>query len=79
MSPKLRGRFWAETAFAVSAAALCVLALVWPTWIEVVFGVDPDGGNGAFEWALVAVSASTSLTFALLARGEWARRVGLPG
>jgi len=30
-----------------------VLTLVVHDWIEVVFGVDPDGGNGLVETAIV--------------------------
>jgi len=30
--------------------------LVWKDWIEVVFGVDPDAGNGSFEAVLTLAS-----------------------
>jgi len=43
---------------AVGAAltfTLAVLTVVVPAWIEVTFGVDPDGGNGAVE-VLIAVA-----------------------
>src|SRR6266540_4097970 len=52
MTRKPRTRFWTETALAAFTAVLCLLTLVWPAWIEAVSGVDPDGGNGALEWAL---------------------------
>ncbi len=74
MTRKPRTRFWTETALAAFTAVLCLLTLVWPAWIEAVSGVDPDGGNGALEWALVAVFAFASVTLGVLARAEWARR-----
>ncbi len=43
-----------------AAAVTCVLAVVTavvPNWIEVVFGVDPDGGGGWLETAVVIASA----------------------
>jgi hypothetical protein len=39
-----------ETALAVVAAALAVVTFIWPIWIETVFSVDPDGGDGTAEW-----------------------------
>ena len=36
---------------------LAVLTIVMPNWIEHVFGVDPDGGNGLLEVAIVAACA----------------------
>jgi hypothetical protein len=63
-----------EIGLATLTAALCLLTLIRPSWIELVFGVDPDGGNGALEWAIVAVLASASVTLGVLARVEWVRR-----
>ena len=47
----------AEALVAIVLAFLSVLTLVWPEWIEGVFGVDPDGGSGAVEAAIVVVLA----------------------
>ena len=67
-------RFWVESGLAVLTAALFVLTLVSHEWIEEIFGVDPDEGNGALEWAIVAALAVATVAFTLLARAEWKRR-----
>ena len=42
-------------------------------WIEIVFGVDPDGGDGSLEWFIVAALALVAVIFAAMARVEWRR------
>jgi hypothetical protein len=52
---------------------MLVVTLVWHDWIELVFGVEPDGGDGTFEWLIVAVLASVTVGCFLSARTEWRR------
>ena len=73
MRRSLRSRFWAESLLALTTAILTALTLLDPEWIEAVFGVEPDAGSGALEWAIVAVSLVATLGFAALARAEWRR------
>ena len=47
-----------------------ILTAVWPTWVEGLFGFDPDGGNGQAEWWIVAVLAATTIAAAALARRD---------
>jgi hypothetical protein len=54
-------RLRAEGVAAGTACVLLGLTLVWPRWIELVLGVDPDGGSGAFEWLIVLVSCTVLL------------------
>jgi H+/Cl- antiporter ClcA len=61
-----------ETALAVVAGVLAVATLVWPTWLETLFGVEPDGGSGATEWWLVVALAVVALVAGLLARRDFA-------
>jgi hypothetical protein len=65
-------RFWGACGVAVAGAALTLLTLASPTWIELLFGIDPDAGSGALEWALAALPVA-AIAGALLARVEWRR------
>jgi len=67
----VRTRFWIETALAGVTMSLFLLTLVWQKWIEAVFRVDPDGGNGSLEWAIVAVLFAASVMLSVMARAEW--------
>ncbi|MGE5764792.1 MAG: hypothetical protein ACM3ZF_13235 [Mycobacterium leprae] len=73
MASKLRRRFWIESALAGLSAVLFALTMVSPTWIELVFGADLDGGDGSLEWTIVAALAIVTAVFTLLARVEWRR------
>ncbi len=78
MHQHLRQRFWIEIALAAVSIVLLVMTLVWKDWIELAFGIDPDAGSGAVEWAIVALTIALTLTFSALARREW-RRAALAG
>jgi hypothetical protein len=65
-----RRRFLIETALAVASAALLLLTLISKEWIEFLFGVDPDGGSGALEWAIVGAMLALTVAFGALARRD---------
>ncbi|MCW2645382.1 MAG: transporter permease [Pseudonocardiales bacterium] len=69
----LARRFWVETALATVSSIMAVVTLISREWIEVVFGVDPDHGNGVLEWALVVGLGLAAATLGLMARVEWRR------
>jgi hypothetical protein len=73
MRRSLRRRYWWELGLAVATAALLVLTLITREWIEVLFGVDPDGGDGTLEWAIVAALAVVTVAASAAARHEWSR------
>ena len=73
MGRAVRRRYWVEVGLAIVTAALLVLTLITREWIEIVFGVDPDGGSGALEWAIVAGLAVLTLASTVAARLEWVR------
>jgi hypothetical protein len=71
----LERRLRVEKMLAYVAAGMAVLTLLWHDWIELVFRVDPDGGSGAVEWAVVAALAALSVVFAAIARADKRRLV----
>jgi hypothetical protein len=56
-----------QTGVAAVFAVLAIVTAVWPSWIEFVFGIDPDGGSGALEQVLVIGFGVLALVVALLA------------
>lgn len=75
--PGRRAWFWVEARLAGCTGVLAIVTLVSQEWIERVLGVDPDGGDGSLEWAIVAGLAIATMVFVVLARLEW-RRSGRP-
>jgi len=67
----IRKRWWLEVGGALFSSILAVATLVTHEWIEIVFGVDPDGGSGIWEWAIVLASVSMTVILSALARYEW--------
>jgi hypothetical protein len=64
-------RFWLELGLAAVSGVLFFVTLFRPNWIELVFGVEPDGGDGSLEWLIVAVLAAATVALLALARVEW--------
>jgi hypothetical protein len=74
MHPRvLRRRFWIESVLAAASGLLAVITVFAHDWIEVVFRVDPDHGNGSVEWLIVAALAAAATVLAFVARAEWRR------
>ena len=69
----VRRRFWVETALAAATGLLAVITLLSKDWIETVFGIDPDEGSGALEWALVLTLLAVTVILGVVARQEWRR------
>jgi hypothetical protein len=74
----MRTKFWTEVVLAASSGFLCLLTLLWRDWIEAIFRIDPDGHNGAVEWAVVAALVVATAAFSMRARAAW-RRLAVAG
>ena len=64
-----------EVLLAGVCAVLAVATAVLPRWIEVVFRVDLDHGDGGLEWTLVVLLGVTAVVAAV--RGLRHRRVAV--
>ena len=73
MGRRNRVRFRLQCAAAIVGAITFGATLAWPTWIELVFGVDSDDGSGLLEWTIVVASLAMSIGASILARSEWRR------
>ena len=71
MRKALRLRFWLETCVAAITGILFMITLVSRNWIEIVFNIELDAGNGSLEWLIVGLLFVVTLTLFLLARYEW--------
>lgn len=71
---RLGKAFWIESVLALGSAALLMVTLITRTWIEEIFKVDPDQGNGSLEWIIVGVALMVTVASITLARGEWRSR-----
>jgi len=74
-SGRLRRRFWIDSALSVLTAILAALTVIWPDWIELLFGTQPDASNGSVEVALTVGMVIVSVVSVLLARLEWRSRL----
>lgn len=59
-----------EVVLAGLSGVLAAVTFVWPDWIELVFRVNPDGGNGWLEWAVAGSLLLASAALGLLARAR---------
>jgi len=69
-----RALLWLEAALGLVSVALVAYTMVNKEWIEEILHVDPDGGNGSFEWVVVGILVVVALAMITLA-GRQLRRV----
>lgn len=73
-------RFQTEVSVALASAAVFVLTLVEPHWLEVLFDEAPDGGDGSLEaWIALGCSFALGMICARLAHIEWRRAASSKG
>ena len=77
MERQLRRRILLQTVLAATGFVLALLTIVWPEWIEELFGVEPDAGSGALEWIIALGLLGAAAVLALFARRGRQRLKGL--
>ena len=70
-------RFYLEVILGAASVLLFAVTLIWKDWIEIVFKVDPDEGNGSVEYLILGALVVVAAASWWLARTEW-RRVRTP-
>src|SRR5437764_489230 len=73
MRNALRRRFWPEMGLTIVTSILFVFTLAQRNWIEMLFGLDPDQGNGSLEWLIIGALLVVSITLFMLAGYELRR------
>ncbi|GLS18546.1 hypothetical protein GCM10007874_15630 [Labrys miyagiensis] len=68
-----RARLFVEITLAAVFALVFFVTVIWPDWIELVFGADPDQGSGDIEWTIAALTGVIALGCSILARTELRR------
>ena len=73
MNGRFRRRFWIELAIGSLAGLLALITPIFPDWIEVISGWDPDQHDGSVESLIVIGLFIVTLVICGLALAEWRR------
>jgi hypothetical protein len=76
-----RRLFWVAVGAATITGTLALTTAMVPDWIELVFGWDPDHGDGSIErwlviWLIVAGLCFVTVVLVAAAMREWRRISG---
>ena len=77
MRNSLRPRFYPEAVLGIISGIMFVVTVLNRAWIETIFHVDPDQGQGWVEWLIVGALLVVTLVMAALARYEWRRATAI--
>jgi hypothetical protein len=73
MKKSFRRRFWIEMVLGSIGGILCVITPIWPDWIEILTGWDPDRHDGSVEWLISGGLLIVTAILLGLAAVEWRR------
>ena len=73
MKKGVRLWFYPEVLLGLVTGVVFVVTLLSRAWIETVFHVDPDQGQGWVEWMIVGGLLVATIVLGVLARYEWRR------
>ena len=79
--PSSRRPFWVVVGAATITGTLALTTAIVPDWIELVFGWDPDHGDGSVErwlviWLIIAGLCFVTVVLVAAATREWRRISG---
>ena len=73
MRKELTPRFWIEATVGSVTGSLALITAIFPDWIELISGWDPDQHDGSVEsLVVIALFAATAVIYGL-ALIEWTR------
>ncbi len=73
MRRNFRRLFWVEIGLAAITGLLALITPIFPDWIELVSGWDPDQHDGSVEWMIVVGLFVVTIVMVALAAIEWRR------
>jgi hypothetical protein len=74
---RLPPRIWLEIVAGLMSAALLMLAILLPDWMEVLFGFAPDAGDGSAERGIALFWVTITVLMFGLAGRTWRKHVRL--
>jgi hypothetical protein len=74
---RLPARIWVELMLGLMSTVSLTLAILLPNWMELLFRLAPDAGNGSAEWGFAFLWATTSVLMFGLAGRTWRKHVRL--
>ena len=74
---RLLTRVWVQVFLGLMSAAFLALTILFPDWIEILFGLAPDAGDSSAEWVLALSWAFVSVLMFAFAGRTWRKRVRL--
>ena len=73
MRRNIRRLFWVETGLAAITGLLATITPIFPDWIELVSGWDPDHHDGSVEWLIIVGLFAVAVVLSAAAAIEWRR------
>jgi hypothetical protein len=74
---RLPGRIWVELMLGLISAVSLILAILLPNWMELLFRLAPDAGDGSAERGFALLWATISVLMFGLAGRTWRKHVRL--
>jgi hypothetical protein len=69
----VKRKFIAALVLAAASAALALVTVAWPEWLESVFGIHPDRESGSAEWFIALAFGLIAISAGVLAYVQWKR------